>query len=191
VSFLKILKILLLGPFALLFVSTEKRELKKALKEVAKLKDQTKLMEIAKTTQHSSVRSAAIEKITDHALILELAKSLRFSSELKTSIANIADQKILLDIAKNAKYNEMRIFAVENLTNMEDMTGIDEQELIILIHSLESIITDSKFWTLPVKKLFSMICTPSVLLDSNRQGPFFQMLIRWRNTQEGQTDWSQ
>ena len=80
---MNVFKLLLLGPFALLFNSDgkEKSE-RKALKEIAKQNDQAELMEIARITQYSSVRSAAIEKITEPALIAELAKSWRFTSDL-------------------------------------------------------------------------------------------------------------
>ncbi|MDL2316897.1 hypothetical protein LJC59_07455, partial [Desulfovibrio sp. OttesenSCG-928-A18] len=150
---------------ALLFDSGGKdKSEKKALREVKRLKDQAGLMEIAKTAQYSSVRVAAIGKLTDPARIAELAKGSRYAFELKASMATIADQEILLDIAKNATADEVSLLAVERLMNLGETTGIDEREWVAIIRSLESNIIDAKFSPV-MKRFFSKICTPSVLLE--------------------------
>lgn len=90
----------------------------KALKAVAKETDQRNLAEIYHKAQVQDVRNAAMQRLTDQTVLAELAKSRPYDSiALMEIIEKLTDQSTLADIAQNSGIANVRIAALDKLTD--------------------------------------------------------------------------
>lgn len=90
---------------------------KKATKAIAKIKDQTKLLKIAKKARLHAARDAAVQKMTNQAFLAEVVKQREFGYTWKHALEKITDQNVLLDIIASYHYNDVRRAATAKLTD--------------------------------------------------------------------------
>lgn len=102
--------------YSLLFPAWNSENEKKALKAIAKIKDQAKLLKVAKKARLYAAQKAAIQKMTDQAFLAEVVKR-RATGLWERALEKITDQNVLLDIIASCYNHDVRRAATAKLTD--------------------------------------------------------------------------
>ena len=91
---------------------------------IKKITDQNALVEIAKTDEEWGVRCAAAEKITDQNALVEIAKTDEEWGVREAAAEKITDQNALIEIAKTAEDRDVREAATKKITDQNTLIEI-------------------------------------------------------------------
>jgi hypothetical protein len=95
----------------------DSKNAKRAIKAVVKIKDEAKLVRIAKEARRYDARQAAVERLTNQSVLADIARSDEDHRVRQTAVKRVTDPSVLEDVARNDGARDVRKAAVERVTD--------------------------------------------------------------------------
>jgi hypothetical protein len=112
----------------------------RAVKAVAKIRDEDKLARIAKEARSWEARRVAVERVTDQSVLADVARNDKIYFVRLAATGRLTDQSILTAIARNDKEHiSVRIAASHRLVNYD----LEEDLLTYIIYTLGGVLKNS------------------------------------------------